>query len=181
MPAQLPDVLARVNGEEVKKSDFDLLVENMELNAGPGSRGAARRGLSRGARSAGRPTRSLQQEAQESQRDGHGRGSRRAASSRCRQFPTEEAFKKALAARNMTIDRLQDRRARRHRDHQDDRGRGGDRSPPLMPSARSSTTRIPTSSSAAKSVRASHILILGGREGGRGDEEEGHGRRSRAS
>ena len=35
MPAQLPDVLARVNGEPVKKSDFDRILRNMELGNGP--------------------------------------------------------------------------------------------------------------------------------------------------
>src|SRR6266516_3888452 len=33
MPAQLPAVLARVNGEDVTKSDFDLLITNMEASA----------------------------------------------------------------------------------------------------------------------------------------------------
>ena len=33
MPAQLPPVLARVNGEEVTKVDFDRLIKNMELGA----------------------------------------------------------------------------------------------------------------------------------------------------
>ena len=33
MPAQLPEVLARVNGEAVKKVDFDRLIKNMELSA----------------------------------------------------------------------------------------------------------------------------------------------------
>ena len=33
MPAQLPDVLARVNGEAVTKVDFDRLIKNMELRA----------------------------------------------------------------------------------------------------------------------------------------------------
>jgi peptidyl-prolyl cis-trans isomerase C len=35
MPAQLPDVLARVNGEAVTKSDFDRLVRNVEVGNGP--------------------------------------------------------------------------------------------------------------------------------------------------
>ena len=35
MPAQLPDVLARVNGEPVKKSDFDRLILNVEVSNGP--------------------------------------------------------------------------------------------------------------------------------------------------
>ena len=33
MPAQLPTVLARVNGEEVTKADFDRLITNMEASA----------------------------------------------------------------------------------------------------------------------------------------------------
>ena len=35
MPAQLPDVLARVNGEPVKKADFDRLILNIEVSNGP--------------------------------------------------------------------------------------------------------------------------------------------------
>jgi peptidyl-prolyl cis-trans isomerase C len=35
MPAQLPDVLARVNGEAVTKADFDRLVKNVEIGNGP--------------------------------------------------------------------------------------------------------------------------------------------------
>jgi peptidyl-prolyl cis-trans isomerase C len=34
VPAQLPDVLARVNGESVTKVDFDRLIKNMEASAG---------------------------------------------------------------------------------------------------------------------------------------------------
>ena len=33
VPAQLPDVLARVNGEAVTKVDFDRLIKNMEARA----------------------------------------------------------------------------------------------------------------------------------------------------
>ena len=35
MPAVLPEVLARVNGEPVTKIDFERLLKNMELNQGP--------------------------------------------------------------------------------------------------------------------------------------------------
>ena len=35
MPAQLPDVLARVNGEPVNKADFDRLILNIEVSNGP--------------------------------------------------------------------------------------------------------------------------------------------------
>jgi peptidyl-prolyl cis-trans isomerase C len=35
MPAQLPDVLARVNGEPVRKVEFDRIVRNVEIGSGP--------------------------------------------------------------------------------------------------------------------------------------------------
>ena len=35
MPAELPDVLARVNGEPVRKLDFDRLIRNIEASKGP--------------------------------------------------------------------------------------------------------------------------------------------------
>jgi peptidyl-prolyl cis-trans isomerase C len=35
MPAQLPDVVARVNGEAVRKHDFDRLIRNIEISNGP--------------------------------------------------------------------------------------------------------------------------------------------------
>lgn len=35
MPAQLPEVLARVNGQPVTKTDFDRLLKNIEANRGP--------------------------------------------------------------------------------------------------------------------------------------------------
>ena len=35
MPPQLPDVLARVNGEPVRKVEFDRVVRNIELGNGP--------------------------------------------------------------------------------------------------------------------------------------------------
>jgi peptidyl-prolyl cis-trans isomerase C len=35
VPQQLPDVLARVNSEAVQKTDFDMLVRNVELSNGP--------------------------------------------------------------------------------------------------------------------------------------------------
>ena len=31
MPAELPDVVARVNGQDVKKEDFEMLVRNLEM------------------------------------------------------------------------------------------------------------------------------------------------------
>ena len=53
VPAELPEVLARVNGEDVTKADFDRLVKNIELGQRPDPGRAARRGAARGARPAG--------------------------------------------------------------------------------------------------------------------------------
>src|SRR5205814_805685 len=34
VPAQIPPVIARVNGEDVKKEDFDRIIKTMEARAG---------------------------------------------------------------------------------------------------------------------------------------------------
>ena len=34
VPAQLPDVVARVNGEDISRSDFERALQNMEARAG---------------------------------------------------------------------------------------------------------------------------------------------------
>jgi peptidyl-prolyl cis-trans isomerase C len=105
MPAQLPDVLARVNGEAVTKADFDRLVRNMELGNGPVP--AERRDeILRGALDQLVTYTVLQQEAKARHitiTDGEVE-SRMAAMQR--QFPDEKAFQKALADRNMTLERL---------------------------------------------------------------------------
>jgi peptidyl-prolyl cis-trans isomerase C len=105
VPAQLPDILAKVNGQEVKKSDFDMLVKDLELGQGPiptDRRDEVLRGtldrlitytvLSQEAKS--RNVTATDAEVDERIKQMQ------------KQFPNEEAFKKALAERNMTIERL---------------------------------------------------------------------------
>jgi peptidyl-prolyl cis-trans isomerase C len=105
MPAELPDVLARVNGEPVRKADFDRLVKNMELGGGPIP--AERRDeVLRGALDQLVTYTVMKQEA----------GARSVAVSDAEvegrmkqmqgQFPSEGEFQKALAARNMTVEQL---------------------------------------------------------------------------
>jgi peptidyl-prolyl cis-trans isomerase C len=105
MPAQLPDVLARVNGEPVTKTDFERLVKNMELGNGPIP--AERRDeILRGALDQLVTYTVMTQEAR----------ARNVAVSDAEidtqikqmraQFPTEDEFKKALAARNLTLDQF---------------------------------------------------------------------------
>ena len=107
MPVQLPDVLARVNGESVTKAEFDRLIKNLEVGNGPIP--ADRRDeILRGALDQLITYTALVQEAKArniSATDAEVDGRLKEMQA---QFPTEDAFKKALADRNMTLQRLKD-------------------------------------------------------------------------
>ncbi len=105
MPAQLPDVLAKVNGEDVKKSDFDMLVRDMELGQGPIP--AERRDeILRATLDRLITYTLLSQEAKSRKVVATDAEVEERLKQMQQQFPNEEAFKKALAERNMTIERL---------------------------------------------------------------------------
>jgi peptidyl-prolyl cis-trans isomerase C len=107
MPAELPDVLARVNGQDVKKSDFDLLVRNIELSRGPIPT-ERRDEVLRAALNQLVEYTLLQQEAKTRKVTVSDAEVNERIKEMQGQFPTEEAFKKALSARDMSIDRLRD-------------------------------------------------------------------------
>jgi peptidyl-prolyl cis-trans isomerase C len=106
VPAQLPAVIARVNGEPVKKEDFDRIIHTMEARAGqpipPDRRDEILRGaidqlvvytlLSQESRNRGIKVEDAEIDAKMAQLRG--------------QFPTQEAFDKALKERGMTADGL---------------------------------------------------------------------------
>jgi peptidyl-prolyl cis-trans isomerase C len=106
MPAQLPDVLAKVNGEAVKKEDFDRMIHTIEARAGqpipPDRRNEIMRGaldqlvvytlLSQESKTRGIKVEDAEIEAKMGQLKS--------------QFPTQEAFDKALKDRGMTLDSL---------------------------------------------------------------------------
>ena len=105
VPAQLPTVLAKVNGQDVSKTDFDMLVKDMELGQGPippDKRDEVLRGtldrlitytvLTQEAKARNVTVTDAEIDARLAQMK--------------QQFPTEDAFTKALADRNMTVDRL---------------------------------------------------------------------------
>jgi len=105
VPAQLPEVLAKVNGQDVRKTDFDMMIRDMELGQGPipaDRRDEVIRGtldrlitftvLSQEAKSRKVTTTDAEVEDRLKQMQS--------------QFPNEEAFKKALGERSMTLDRL---------------------------------------------------------------------------
>ena len=105
MPAQLPEVLARVNGEAVTKVDFDRLVKNMELSAGP-IPAERRDDILRKALDQLVTYTVLSQEIKarnisvtDTELDGNLKQMQT-------QFPNEAEFRKALEARGMSLERL---------------------------------------------------------------------------
>jgi peptidyl-prolyl cis-trans isomerase C len=106
MPAELPDVLARVNGEAVTKVDFDRLIKNMELRANQPVPAERRDEVYRKALDQlvtytvlSQETRARNVAVTDAEVDTGIQQMRG-------QFPTEEAFKKALESRGMTLDKL---------------------------------------------------------------------------
>jgi peptidyl-prolyl cis-trans isomerase C len=106
MPAQLPDVLARVNGEPVTKVDLDRMIKNMELGANQQIPAERRDEVLRQALDQLvtytvllQETRARQVTVSEADIDGNLKQMRS-------QFPNEEAFNKALSARGLTVEKL---------------------------------------------------------------------------
>ena len=108
MPAQLPDVLARVNGEAVTKADFDRLIKNREANANQSIPPERRDEIYRNTLDElvtytvlSQETRARKVTVSDAEVDSHVQQMRA-------RFPNEEAFKKALDARGMTIEKLKE-------------------------------------------------------------------------
>jgi peptidyl-prolyl cis-trans isomerase C len=106
MPAQLPDVLARVNGQAVTKAEFDRLVKNMEMSAGQPIPAERRDEILRRALDQLVTYAVLTQETKSRNitvTDADIDGNLKQMQS---QFPSEEEFKKALASRGMSLEQL---------------------------------------------------------------------------
>jgi peptidyl-prolyl cis-trans isomerase C len=106
MPAQLPDVLARVNGEDVTKVDFDRLIKNMEVSAQKPVPAERRDEIFRKALDELVTYKLLSQETRvrkiavtDAEVDSTIKQMRA-------QLPNDQEFTKALAARGMTIEKL---------------------------------------------------------------------------
>jgi peptidyl-prolyl cis-trans isomerase C len=106
MPAALPDVLARVNGESVKKADLDRLIKNMELSANQPIPAERRDEILRKALDQlvvytvlSQETRARKVMVTDAEIDGNLKQMQA-------QFPSEVEFKKALTARGMTLEKL---------------------------------------------------------------------------
>jgi peptidyl-prolyl cis-trans isomerase C len=106
VPAQLPPVIARVNGEDVKKEEFDRIIHTMEARAGQPIPAERRDEIMRGAIDQLVVYTLLSQESRnrgikiDDKEIDDKMGQLRA------QFPTQDAFDKALKERGMTIESL---------------------------------------------------------------------------
>lgn len=106
VPQQLPDVVARVNGEDVKKADFERMIKTIEARAGQPMPPDRRDEIMRGALDQlviytllSQESKARQIKIDESEIDQKVRQLRS-------QFPTEQAFDEALKQRGLTLDSL---------------------------------------------------------------------------
>ncbi|MEP6592141.1 MAG: peptidylprolyl isomerase [Acidobacteriota bacterium] len=106
MPAALPDVLAHVNGEDVKKADFDRLIKNMELSANQPIPQERRDEILRRALDQLVTYTVLTQETKARKVAVADAEIEDTVKQMRSQFPSEAEFTKALAARGMTLDKL---------------------------------------------------------------------------
>lgn len=105
VPAELPNVVARVNGEDVTRANFDLLVKNVELGSGPIP--AERRDeFLRASLDRLITYTLLQQEAKKRHVEPTDAEVEARLGEMQKQFPDQAAFQKALDARGMSLDRL---------------------------------------------------------------------------
>ena len=107
MPAELPDVLARVNGQPVSKTDFERLLKNLEANRGPVPADQRDRVL-RGLLDQLITYNVLKQEAATRQLSVPDTDVDAQVQQMQKQFATDAEFKKALSARNTTAAQLKD-------------------------------------------------------------------------
>jgi peptidyl-prolyl cis-trans isomerase C len=106
MPAQLPEVLARVNGEAVTKVDFDRLIKNMEVSANQPVPPERRDEVFRRALDQLVTYTVLSQETRARKITVTDAEVEENLKQMRSQFPNEDAFKKALEARGMTVEKL---------------------------------------------------------------------------
>jgi peptidyl-prolyl cis-trans isomerase C len=108
VPAQLPEVIARVNGETINKAEFEKAIKNVEGRAGGQVPAEQRDRVYRGVldqliayRLLMQETKSRKIEVPETDVDA------RVAQIK-QQFPSEDEFKKVLAQQNLTVEQLRE-------------------------------------------------------------------------
>lgn len=106
VPAQIPPVIARVNGEDVKKTDFDRIIQTMEARAGQPIPADRRDEILRGAIDQLVVYTLLSQESRNRGIKVDETEIETKMGQLKSQFPTQEAFDKALKDRGMTMESL---------------------------------------------------------------------------
>ena len=158
VPQTLPDVLARVNDEPVRKSDFDLLLRNIELNNGPIPPDRRDEILRKVLDDLVTYT-MLKQEAKARNIEVADAEVEQQLAAMKQQAGDEAKFTKALAARNMTLDRLRsDARAQLSISKMMD-AQISSAAAATDADAKSFYEKNPDKFKRGESVRASHILI----------------------
>jgi peptidyl-prolyl cis-trans isomerase C len=108
VPAELPAVIARVNGETISKTDFEHAVKNFETRTGAPVPAERRNEVFRGILDQLIGYKLLTQEAAARKLAVSDADVETSVSQIRGQFPNEEAFKKAIADQGMTIDKVKE-------------------------------------------------------------------------
>jgi peptidyl-prolyl cis-trans isomerase C len=108
VPAELPDPVARVNGEAISKADFQRAVQTVEANAGGAVPPDQRDRVYRGVLDQMIGYRLLIQETKTRKLVVADTELNQRISQIQSQFPSEEAFKQALTQQNVTLEQLRD-------------------------------------------------------------------------
>jgi len=106
VPAQLPAVVARVNGEAISKAEFERAIQNIEQRAGGQLPAERRDQIVRGLLDQLVGLRLLKQEAMSRKITVPDTDIDARVAEIKKQFPSEEVFTQALAARKMTLENL---------------------------------------------------------------------------
>jgi peptidyl-prolyl cis-trans isomerase C len=106
VPQQLPDVVARVNGEDVKKADFERMIKTIEARAGQPMPPDRRDEIMRGALDQLVIYTLLSQESKARQIKIDDTEIDQKVQQLRSQFPTQQAFDEALKQRGLTLDSL---------------------------------------------------------------------------
>jgi peptidyl-prolyl cis-trans isomerase C len=106
VPARLPEVIAKVNDDVIKRTEFELMVQNVERRAGRPVPADQRDQVYRGVLDEMIAMRLLQQEVGRRRLTATDVEMSDAMKQLQSQFPTEAAFKQALDSQHMTLDQL---------------------------------------------------------------------------
>lgn len=108
IPSELPDVVARVNGEVIRKTDFEKAIKNVEGRAGQPVPADQRDRIYRGVLDQLIAYRLLMQESRSRKIEVPETDVEARVTQIKQQFPSEDVFKQTLAQQNMTVEQLRE-------------------------------------------------------------------------